>query len=220
MSDMSDTVAKLVFSEVYEKEVGVGITYIVKQEMNREQVFAVPIPLNVAERIASQILSPVKPTIRAFAPSGSLIGNWAFNGEIAPMAAEKKARKTRAQTSGKQEKPKDPIKVEVRLQSGEKHLLAFDSAAEAAANIKSLLRSDAMYKSASIYRAKSVQTITRAELIADENKGYTASQESKDKKKRFAKTPVSHKKQAPFGGGKCLKWQGRAHQTRAEFSRG
>lgn len=80
--DPSQCVARLLMLGVCEQTEGVGIEVVRNVADNREQVFAKPVPLNAIERLAQSQLSPRIHTVQAFAPSGSLIGQWAFNGEV------------------------------------------------------------------------------------------------------------------------------------------
>src|SRR3954470_3788411 len=87
--DLNNMVARLVISEGFQKTVGTEIEHTQTTFADREETYGKPLPLNVAERFAGSILGPLKPHVKAFSSSGSLIGEWSFN---AALVEETKAR--------------------------------------------------------------------------------------------------------------------------------
>lgn len=215
-----DLISKLVISEVHEAILGVGIEYTYKKVIDREQIFAAPIPLTVAAKLAKSVLGPSKHTVRGFSPDGTLLNEWLWNQtealeiQSAQTTGQKLSPKTAKKVqerSAKAPKVQEKVQVTVTQKDGMTISLVFDTRNEAKKNTKDMLLSDQIYSHA-VIGSKHARIMRRSDKLAE------LRAPSMDPIVR-RKGPICHKKTTPFGT-RGYGWVGRAKDTVAKFSKG
>lgn len=121
----SPQVARILITASRVETTGVGITVDRLITEERDQSFAKPVSLEVANKLANTILSPFSTRVRAFDIAGSLCGEWSFNEQLTRAIQEKQTRGIKAsEPKSPQEKAMAKALAAVKKKDKEREELA------------------------------------------------------------------------------------------------